>query len=143
MRYILYELVQSGSNGWRKKMEISNICGRRFLPVLFVVCLAMSLLLVWSVYHERTYGSDTITYYSPLKTGAATDTVNVRTGPGTNYSKVATYPKGSTFAVYSLVVRNGSSWYKTTYDGKWAYITTDYVSVPKNIKPVETYYDPY
>jgi chitinase len=51
--------------------------------------------------------------------------VNVRSGPGTGYTKVGTAPKG---AVYPVTGKTGS-WYKIDFNGKTAYVNESYLSV--------------
>ena len=53
----------------------------------------------------------------------ATGGVNVRSGPGTNYSKLGTLAYGTIVNVESI----SGKWAKTTYSGKTAYIHTDYL----------------
>ena len=46
--------------------------------------------------------------------------------------------------IYSHVTSGSTSWYKTTYGGKWAYIPTSAIKIAAPAPtPVETYYNPY
>lgn len=52
-------------------------------------------------------------------------TVNLRTGPGTNYGSVAKLPRGTKLAVYG----SSGNWYQVrTLDGKTGYISKNYVA---------------
>jgi len=51
--------------------------------------------------------------------------VNVRSGPGTRYSKIGFAPKG---AVYDILGKSGS-WYKLNFNGRAGYIYSKYLSV--------------
>lgn len=50
--------------------------------------------------------------------------LNVRSGPGTSYDVVGSLKKGASVKTYGT--KNG--WYKIKYDGKTAYINSDYTS---------------
>lgn len=68
----------------------------------------------------------------------ATANVNVRTGPGTNYTKLGQLKKGE------RIVNNGTSngWVKTDYNGKTAYVIDDFlapiITAPVITTPVVT-----
>ena len=49
--------------------------------------------------------------------------INVRTGPGTGYSRVTTLGTGKRVAV----LETSGSWYKISFDGKNGYIMSDYI----------------
>ncbi len=51
--------------------------------------------------------------------------VNVRTGPGSGYSKLGLAPKG---AIYTILGKSGS-WYKIDYQGSIGYVSSSYVSL--------------
>ena len=57
-----------------------------------------------------------------------TDSLNVRSGPGTNYSKIGTLKKGEKVGVIS----ENNGWSKINYSGKEAYVSSSYL---KNINP--------
>ena len=65
---------------------------------------------------------------STLGTGTLTtdgSSLNMRSGPGTGYSILASIPGSATLTLLSL--ENG--WYKTTYNGKTGYVSSDYVKL--------------
>lgn len=51
--------------------------------------------------------------------------LNLRSGPGTGYSKVASIPAG---AVLTITAEE-SGWYKTSYNGKTGYVSADYITL--------------
>ncbi len=56
-----------------------------------------------------------------------TTAVNVRSGPGTSYSKVGTAPKGANYTVTKP--NYTADWHQILYNGKTAYIHKSYLSV--------------
>jgi stage II sporulation protein D len=56
-----------------------------------------------------------------------TTAVNVRSGPGTNYSKLGTAKKGATYTVKKK--NYTADWHQISYNGKTAYIHKDYLSI--------------
>ncbi len=53
------------------------------------------------------------------------DSVNIRSGAGTNYSVLGTAKKGT---MYAIIGKTGS-WYKTYYRGKVAYLSASFFSI--------------
>ena len=85
-------------------------------------------------------------YISVISTGAPANTmpasstgtivncqigVNVRSGPGTNYSKLGTAPKGAVYTVTGL----SGSFVRINYNGKVGYIHSGYISVSSSPSP--------
>ncbi len=66
------------------------------------------------------------TYIGKLNTGGAS--LNMRSGPGTNYSKVGSIPASATLTITGS--ENG--WYKTSYNGVTGYVSGDYVTVTES-----------
>lgn len=67
--------------------------------------------------------SSATTYPGTVKLSSAASTVNVRSGAGTNYSKLGTLAHG---ASVSIVARNGD-WYKIEYGTGYGYVLKSYV----------------
>ncbi len=65
--------------------------------------------------------------YGQVNAGGST--LNMRSGPGTGYSKVATLPDNATFQITGV---NGS-WYKISYNGQSGYVSSEYVDTVKAI----------
>ncbi len=61
---------------------------------------------------------------SPNATVKGGDTVNVRSGPGTEYSRVDIVAEGKRVAV----IDQSGSWYKVSFNGQTGYILADYVA---------------
>lgn len=57
-------------------------------------------------------------------TRKTTDNLNLRTGPGTNYSIVTNIPKGTVIDYYS----ESNGWAKVKYSGKYGYVSTAYLT---------------
>ena len=66
------------------------------------------------------------TYTGKLNTGGSS--LNMRSGPGTGYSKVASIPASATLTITGS--ENG--WYKTSYNGVSGYVSSSYVTVTEN-----------
>ena len=72
-------------------------------------------------YLSVTVKSDAELGTATLKTDGSS--LNLRSGPGTCYSKVASIPGSAVLTITGL--ENG--WYKTTYNGVTGYVSSDYV----------------
>ena len=58
------------------------------------------------------------------------DPLTVRSGPGTSYGSIGTLAKGKTFEIVgSAKDTSGKLWYKLTYNGRFGYVSADYVKV--------------
>ena len=68
-------------------------------------------------------GGTTYSHYLVFEVTASA--LNVRTGPGTSYSKVGTIYAGQRFVAFAQVESSGLTWYKFWYDGeaRWAAAT--------------------
>ena len=71
-----------------------------------------------------------VTYTRVNETVYATTTVNVRSGPGSNYELLSTMYVGDSI-VRTAIGDNG--WSKVTYNGKEAYLYSNYVSTKKPV----------
>lgn len=54
--------------------------------------------------------------------------LNVRSGPGTDFSKVTTLSAGTVVEIVGI----DNGWYKITYDGATGYVSSDYLSTTKD-----------
>ncbi|MGN0968252.1 MAG: C40 family peptidase [Oscillospiraceae bacterium] len=54
-------------------------------------------------------------------------TLNLRAGPGTEYSKLASIPASATLTLTGI----SNGWYKTSYNGVEGYVSSDYVVLSK------------
>jgi hypothetical protein len=58
---------------------------------------------------------------------AGDDGLNIRSGPGSSYERVASAVNGATL---TILEDTGTGWYKITYNGnKTGYVSSDYVSI--------------
>ena len=55
-------------------------------------------------------------------------TLNVRSGPGTSYSKVTSLSSGTVVSIVGI----DNGWYKITYNGVTGYVSSDYMSTCKD-----------
>ncbi len=101
------------------------------------IAVFISVLLLFTVFTSFSGTGEGNTVYGASETAiSAKATVtegplNVRSGPGTNYSKLGQLAKGKTVAVVSKVVNSsGNVWYKYKYSSsKYGYIYSQYVSI--------------
>lgn len=79
-------------------------------------------------YMSANYLSVTVQANADLGTGTLnTDgaSLNLRSGPGTGYNKVASIPANAVLTITGI--ENG--WYKTSYNGKDGYVSSDYITL--------------
>ena len=63
----------------------------------------------------------------------AADLLNVRSGPGTGYSRIGSLTEGKTFVVTgSAKDSSGVVWYKFSYGSKAGYVSSKYVNIKQN-----------
>jgi len=108
------------------------------LLVLAVAVLALVLALLWPILWQ---GGDTAsstpmstapvttTTTAPVATQmmeVTTDNLNVRSGPGINYTKVGTLNKGAQVATLALE----GDWYRIQYGEAEAYVSAQYLVLP-------------
>ena len=86
-------------------------------------------LLVFSIlFNDRIYNGLNIVYADNLSLLVKATNVNVRSGPGTNYTALGRVGAGYRINVTgSSKDSAGKTWYKFTYNGKTAYIRSDFV----------------
>lgn len=93
---------------------------KKIVSLLLVICLVAGIMLCAPIQQADAAGSLTVT-------GSA---VNVRTGPGTGYSKVGTAQKGAVYPILgSRKASDGVLWYNITFGSRSAWIISRYVSV--------------
>ena len=85
----------------------------------------------YAVWTKQMYAFADFARKTGAASGAATvinvkSFVNARSGPGTNYEKVTTVPKG---AEVDVKEKAGDGWYKVEYSGKTLYISGRYLSI--------------
>lgn len=68
------------------------------------------------------------------------DNINVRTGPGTDYDRLGSAYYGNMF---DYVSQSHDGWTKIIYDGKTAYVYTQYVELVSVVMNVEGEYTEY
>ena len=73
--------------------------------------------------------------YSPDKIGKTTDSLNMRKGASTSYSKITVIPKGKSVTIYGYMDVPGVNWYKVKYGSKTGYVSSEYVKVTGTVKP--------
>ena len=76
---------------------------------------------------------ETTTELSVLQTGVTTTGLNVRKGPSTSYEKVGYLASGSKVEIVEIDSKTG--WYKIKYNGGYAYVSNQYVSLQSSSTP--------
>jgi beta-N-acetylglucosaminidase/uncharacterized protein YgiM (DUF1202 family) len=91
-------------------------------------------------YYSPTYGgyirSDAVspTYVSSI--GYTNDSLTVRVGAGTDWSRKATLSRGTkVYKVMNAYEPNGDKWYKIKYDGGYYYVYAKYVTMTSSTTP--------
>lgn len=108
----------------------SDIIKRIFSFVISIIIVAVVILFP----QTKATASSTLKGAGKVKTQSTS--LNVRSGAGTNYSKVATVNKDSYVTLVSL---NNGWWYVKYADGKYGYCNSNYIVVlSENVKTVKT-----
>ena len=69
-----------------------------------------------------------VTEVKNTKVTVTCSSLNVRTGPGTNYTRLGSLSKGKTFTISGKARdKNGTWWYRFTYNSKTGYVHSGYV----------------
>ncbi len=82
-------------------------------------------------------------YAAPLSetpmnaTGTTSSNVFLRKGPGTSYAKIILLKKGTSV---NIIAKSANGWYKIKYNGSYAYVYKNYVSL-KSTTTTETAYE--
>lgn len=72
--------------------------------------------------------------YTPVKYGKVTASVlNVRNSPQISSSKIGSYSYGSRMTLKGYAKKNGTLWYRVTYNGKAGYISAKYVTIVSSL----------
>lgn len=82
---------------------------------------------------------DSSKVYAAGETAQVTaDLLNVRSGAGTNYSRIGSLSRGKTFTVTgSANDRSGTLWYRLNYNSKTGYVSSEYVNIKQpTVTPV-------
>ncbi len=107
-------VLENQSNGWYK-VDMDGTVGYMSADYLTV-----------SVHADTNLGTGT------LNTDGAS--LNMRSGPGTSYNKIASIPSHATLTILGL--ENG--WYKTSYNGVTGYVSSDYIVLSDTQESVPT-----
>ena len=103
---------------------MSTAAGKRIVLITFVF---MALFCLYAIFDAEEVSADTTTRSGVIKNGP----LNLRTGPGTDYSAAGTIAKGKKVTIMATTKRNGTSWYKITYKSKTRYVAAKYVKAGK------------
>lgn len=97
-------------------------------PFAIIIIITM-LMTIFAVLPMTDYGK---AYGVGETAQVTTDVLNVRSGAGTNYSKIGSLTKGKTFVVTGTAKdSSGVTWYKFTYGSRTAYVSSQYVNIKK------------
>ena len=99
--------------------------GRKFRKAFVCIAMAVVLMTTTAMTYYATVQAATITTATIKGNG-----VNMRSGPGTSYSKVAQFNTGATGTWLETVAGTDSGdthqWHKVTISGKTGYVRDDY-----------------
>ena len=121
----------SGSLNVRKSATTSSTVVTKLKKGTYVTLISKSGSWWRISYGKGQYGYCHSDYIDELDSKVAivatsSGSLNVRSGAGTNYSKVGSLPKGETV----LVLLKGSSWSRILYHGsKTGYVSNQYISI--------------
>lgn len=97
-----------------------------------LMTVLVAAMVFFSVFSVLSIGGDS-RVYATGETGVVTASkLNIRSGAGTNYSKIGSLAKGKTFTVLgSAKDKSGVTWYKIKYNSKNGYVSSKYVNIKK------------
>ncbi len=97
---------------------------KKTMAILVAVMVFFSVFSVLSAWGDGKI-------YATGETGVVTaSSLNVRSGAGTNYSRIGSLAKGKTFTVLgSAKDGSGVTWYKLKYNSKNGYVSSQYVNI--------------
>ena len=116
----------------KKEVGMSNKQNRdlnRSIALAFTVAVMMAtMVFVWLP--QTNFGR----IYAASETGTVVaDVLNVRSGPGTGYSRIGSLKNGKTFSVTdSANDSSGTTWYKMTYGSRTGYVSSKYVTLDQS-----------
>ena len=95
-----------------------------------LMTVLVAAMVFFSVFSVLSIGGDS-RVYATGETGVVTASkLNIRSGAGTNYSKIGSLAKGKTFTVLgSAKDKSGVTWYKLKYNSKNGYVSSKYVNI--------------
>ncbi|NLD20277.1 MAG: SH3 domain-containing protein [Clostridiales bacterium] len=98
----------------------------------------LAFLMVISVFAAVSLIKTDIVYADGETGKVATDVLNVRSGAGTNYSRIGTITQGKTFTVTGTAKDSyGVTWYKFTFNSRNGYVSSQYVNITQpSVTPV-------
>jgi uncharacterized protein YvpB len=117
-------------------MKTAHVKRSSFMKTISKGIIASSILVSSSLLVPEMpfLPSETVAHAAsgPIYTVTA-DVLNVRSGAGTNYSKIGSLTQG---AQLNVTDKLSSGWYKISYNGKTGYVSGDYVYTPPVIYKV-------
>lgn len=95
-----------------------------------ILALTVAVMMFFSVFSVLSFGGDS-KVYAAGETGQVTaSSLIVRSGAGTNYSRIGSLAKGKTFTILgSAKDKSGVTWYKLKYNSKNGYVSSKYVNI--------------
>ncbi|RHW42583.1 hypothetical protein D1B31_03030 [Neobacillus notoginsengisoli] len=97
-----------------------------------VVASAILASSLFATENPSLFGKPAIAEAASQSYTVTASSLNVRTGPGTNFARIGGLPRGSSVQVIQKM-KNG--WYKISYKGKTAYVSGQYVKSSTAAKP--------
>lgn len=106
---------------------------KSFIAIVLIIAMCVSTFISYNPY---IYAADTS---KGTVTGA--DTLNVRSGPGTSYSKVTTISRGDVVSILKVDYdESGAAWYQIcTSNGTEGWVSATYITVKTDTADFDTY----
>ena len=104
----------------------------RAISVVLVLFLTVAVFGVLSYFDgEELHGA--------ASTGVVSEgPLNVRSGPGTNYSQYGMLSKGTSISITGTKTgSDGKKWYVTPYKGKTGYVAAQFVTIKTSVRSEE------
>jgi uncharacterized protein YgiM (DUF1202 family) len=118
----------------RERMKIKGrIVQKKLLAILVMIAVCICSVVT---YNPDVYAADTS---KGVVTGATS--LNVRSGPGTSYSKVTTVKEGDVVTILEVGYDDaGAAWYQiSTADGTEGWVSATYISVKADTDNFDEY----
>ena len=106
---------------------------RRFTRINRLILITVALMMAVMIFAGLPSADYGRVYASGETAKVTADLLYVRSGPGTNYSRIGSLSQGKTFVVKgSAKDSSGVTWYKLNYGSKTGYVSSKYVNIKQN-----------
>ena len=95
-----------------------------------ILAIMVAMMLFFTVFSVLSTDKDSYVYGAGETGQVTASTLYVRSGAGTNYSKLGYLKKGKTFTITGTAKdKSGATWYKLKYNSKNGYVAAKYVNI--------------